>query len=595
MIISPNNIEKWCFDYFEGNLTVAEKIAFEKYILEHPEFHAEFEAWKEMHSETDDEEIPLFGLAEGLIVGAPFYATFAFRMSAAALLLISLIATGVYLSRNIDGDYEPASLGGVELNWNPNHYALALVRFSDYAYGEYKVGEQKQNQTQGHSSFTSSESNHAFLSSGQDNSSDQMLEINEVDPLDLSLNHENAAELILASESKVTFMDLDVADDNIAPQAEFIVEVQEDEETLYDHLGMKEKYEFLNFTNDKVKGIGVSHKLKKPKHQTNDNHAMISQSADKSGSKNKKKNFFQGLKSIELGLSNINDPIFVVPNSNVVMMNPALAGQLGVTRFKGNLRNQWWNTDASLFTGSIVADTYFEKLQAGAGIGANYVLLPNGKADYQSYTFTYAQKFNVSKNSNVSVAATYDLNKVKAGQSGSEYHEIFKGNVVSQSTLNYHNKDWNSNLGVSSWYSGKYFYGGLNVTNLLGNTFIATHESNTSYASHLDYSVQLGADYKKSFFSNTVLSPFLVYQKTGNQRDLWLGSTMRYRSLVIGAGVASSKSLKGLIGVQGNKMRLTLGTDYMKSEVLGGYAFSHEVSFRILFGTKQNNWSRYEH
>lgn len=593
MIINPNNIEKWCFDYFEGNLTDHEKLAFEDFILEHPEFHPEFEAWKNA-SDSEDEKVPVYLGMDSLIVAAPFYATLAFRLS---IGLILSLAFGSYLYLQIDQPVREYELHNrnLSLNWNPAEHKLAVVKFIDFAYGDYEVKSNTSTTYVTHYIYNNSsdesvenESFTHFTALGNDGMDNDLSLSNQLESKISSeddclayLHNENLSDEFLMFNTSVT-------NENY----------HEDDKTLYEHLGINAgKYQFLNFNNGRVKGIGSNNSsVSKIKNTKSDNHATIAQNKMKSGKASsghkKKKNFLEGLKYLELGLTNINDPIAIVPNSNTIGVNPALAGQLGVTRLKLNLRNQWWATDASLYRGVLNFDTYIEKIQAGVAYGTQYDLSVDGKQQVSKHSFTYAQKFSLSKNSNLSVGLTYEMSRGRNASNQIHMNEFYLNSPVS--SLSFDNT-WKSDLGISTWYSGKYIFGGFNVTNLLGNTFIASHEENTSYFNQLNYSVQIGTDYKRSIFSKTVLSPYIQYNKMGEYSDLWLGGVVRIKGIVMGASVATSKSAKVLLGLQGNKMRFTISSDYSKSMLIDQYAFSHELSLRILLGNKNNNWSRYDY
>ncbi|MCC7454932.1 MAG: hypothetical protein IT222_12250 [Crocinitomix sp.] len=42
----PENFDRWMFDYLEGNLTTSEAETFEQFLLDHPEFEMDAEAWQ---------------------------------------------------------------------------------------------------------------------------------------------------------------------------------------------------------------------------------------------------------------------------------------------------------------------------------------------------------------------------------------------------------------------------------------------------------------------------------------------------------------------------------------------------------------------
>lgn len=599
MIINPNNIEKWCFDYFEGNLTYLEKIEFEKFILEHPEHHSEFEAWKDA-AESDDEKTPAFIGMEGLLVAAPFYATLAFRLTTITILTVLLGTIGYWqFNGSVDKEYVYQS-HGVSMDWSPEDHKLAVVYYFDEAYGEYVVGSN-------YTTYNNVVENDVFIDEGNSASDDESNSLASMtNDSNITIEEDNHLEdeggdvvaPVMDDTDLIAFHKSIVVDENTLDvfNENLLSDYQIDEKSLLEHTGLNTlRYGFLNFNNSKVRGLGSEVDSKKGKHNAKlDNHATIVQSKNKSGKTpnyKKKSHFFQNLKGLELGLSNINDPIALAPNSNMIGVNPALAGQLGITRLKLNIRNQWWDTDQSLYRGSIFVDTYFEKIHAGIAYGNEYDMSPNGKQSINTHSFTYAQKFSLSDESTLSLGLTYKLSKGENNSLTNEQMEFYANSpVIVTDSENL----WESNMGVATWYSGKYFFGGFNVTNLLGNTFTASHEESTSYIKNINYSIQLGTDYKKSMFSNIVISPYAQYNKVGNHNDLWLGSTVRIKGLVLAGSVATSKSARATLGVQGNKFRITWSSDYSKSLLLDDYAISHELSLRILLGNKNNNWSRYD-
>ncbi|CAG5080506.1 type IX secretion system membrane protein PorP/SprF [Parvicella tangerina] len=598
MIINPNNIEKWCFDYFEGNLTSLERLEFERFILEHPEYQDEFEAWKNA-SDSEDEKVPAFLGVEGLIVAIPFYATWVFKVSIGVILLLSIGTVGYYQFESTSTRKAYASQSrSVDLNWSPEQHKLAVVRYTDYAYGEYEV------KTKTTTTYTT---NYIYLNNTGTDESENVNSLPDVDQeLNTLLNdhwsesalHELVVDPSAMKEEKLAqYQPAPIVEESLfSSNSKLKSSYQVDDKTLYDHLGINaSRYQFLNFNNGKVKGLGSNSSNRNNKAGKNKNHATIiaqnKPNGKKLGSHKKKSSFFSNLKHLELGLTNINDPISIAPNYNTVATNPALAGQLGVTRIKTNVRNQWWGTNASVYKGSFYVDTYFEGIQAGVAYGTEYDLSADGNQHVNKHTFTYAQKFSIARGSNISVGLSYEMTKGYSLSNLPTENEFYRNAPISSESLS---NTWRSDLGLSSWYSGKYFFGGFNVTNLLGNTFIATHEENTSYFGNINFSLQLGTDYKRSMFAKTVLSPYIQYDKQGDYQDFWMGGVARIRGLVLGGGVATSKSAKAMLGLQGNKFRFTVSSDYSKSMLLDQYAFSHEVSLRILIGNKNNNWSRYD-
>lgn len=140
-IITKENIDKWLFDYFEGNLTFHEKKEVEQFIKSHPEFQDDFDAW----SQTIVEETPVYYAGVDGLQKASFLA----RNRSAAVLLIFLFllsgtGVGYYLLNN--GNQEAnlsnnqAKLNGTE-NLTSNK-ANGSVTISSSASGNEVVFEE---------------------------------------------------------------------------------------------------------------------------------------------------------------------------------------------------------------------------------------------------------------------------------------------------------------------------------------------------------------------------------------------------------------------------------------------------------------------
>ena len=85
-----------------------------------------------------------------------------------------------------------------------------------------------------------------------------------------------------------------------------------------------------------------------------------------------------------------------------------------------------------------------------------------------------------------------------------------------------------------------------------------------------------------------------MVNKRNDRKVLWGGITYRHKALILGLSGSTDVAVKGMIGLQGNSLRLLYGYDLSKSDFNQKYIGSHEISLRILFGNKTNsNWSRY--
>ena len=582
MIINNGNIQKWFFDYVEGNLSTLEIKELENFVLEHPEFHEEFRAWKESNVKNED-EIPVFTPMTGLYASIPFYETIYFKTASVLAIIMATFMGGMYI----------ANIEDLKAQYHSSQNSYALLKPEKQVSNlDYEVLNNwwVEYQTQGNSNHTIS-SNYYFgqnslVSNISNNVSIQFNEPSDIVPINETLE-------------EVEFFHLSSLNE-IENQDVLIDEINRNNSTLEDILSKRDnKYAFLEFKNRDNYGVSnrkdKSNKVKF-ENEVTDNTADIAE-GELDGSKinRKKKKLIDNLKYIELGLGNINDPLFSVTKNNVLEINPSLSGELGITRVSTSYRNQWASSNMNSNFANFNLDTYFSNIKAGMSVGVNYLNAAEGDLENVEMNYSYIQKIKISKNANVSAGLTYSLLSVNANpQSNSQEFEISSGNYIPLNNFANKNGKYISNLGMSSWYSGKYFFGGINVTNLLNTSLSHNQEITGNYINELDYSVQLGTDYRKNIYSNTVISPYLMMHKNNNQKELWGGVTYRHKALIIGLSGSTNLTTKGMIGLQSNSLRLLYGYDLSKSDFNKKYISSHEISLRILFGNKTNsNWSRY--
>lgn len=85
---SFENIDRWFFEYTEGNLSPAQVEQLESFISAHPELQGELEVWKQAHVSEEENDFS----AATLIKSTPFYA----NPRILAILILTLLS-GSYL------------------------------------------------------------------------------------------------------------------------------------------------------------------------------------------------------------------------------------------------------------------------------------------------------------------------------------------------------------------------------------------------------------------------------------------------------------------------------------------------------------------
>lgn len=638
MIIHKGNLDKWFFDYFEGNLSSHEILELREYLDANPSAHADFEAWKETYqsSKKKSNRIPVYAGASGLMVEATLLSRINWNIAALIAIILGSLGTISYFSFQ-NPEVSETALATANLN-NFNQQSLAendenMIEAeqldelsSDDSYYSHEdntnntnvdaeVSEVEENLTVSLLANNSSDNTHVNHSTinNERNVVDKR-EPNGVNSASVGATGSEESNLAQQSEKSDSYQEHEVIFNDNDDEISF---VKTKDPILFDHSGMNkksdvstveevviknevsvnvkdDKYRFLDFSKVAAKGISNKKSSNGRKLGTSENMALITDE-QKKGKENDKNHKHKHIKIAgkELSLYNVHDPIFVKSYQLPLQNNYALAGNLGLPRIKFGYRDQYANTFSQQTTYLAAADWYVSKIQAGIGVNYEQHLLGNGVGDYQKIGFTYAQKVEIDRMRSFSVAAHYDYNSINlSGNTSNNPYYLSNGQKVLLNNATPINKV-NNNLALSGWYDGQRFYGGFTVSNLMfSKNTISNLLSGKDHMS-INYSMQIGTDYKTMAYSNFVVSPQLIYEKRSKTHEVWAGATVKYYWLVAGASVSSQNTAKVIAGVQNSRFRLLYGYGMNNSSPESGLYNSHELSLRILLGTKKANWSRY--
>ncbi len=647
MIIRGNNLEKWLFDYFEGNLTTHEKVELENFVRKNPAYQEEFDNWQKSYQTSIEDRnksnrVPAYAGATALMVETGIIARINWRYAAAIITLITGGALGYLSVANSDNlpveelavveeaSQDDSSLivsGPSEFTEGETTTNVVLASDSDVPASDVSVSNSVSNHVSGTNYSGSANQTSASVGGNSGNSngnsifnqfnasanqtganqsganqSNLMAAIDPQEDIESNFRKDNWEKEIVSLSSRPAYY---------APTVS-VEELEVNENYRKDKYG-KDNYKFLDFRT--VAGKGIKRKIKdKPvedplviKNDPNDEGFMeIIQNRDykkkgkNSGSKVQRKPSKYKLE--ELGFSNVHDPLFAKVNHEPIFENAALTGGVGLPRLKTSYRLQNTNQD-QLFTRATVSyDQYIGALKGGVGVFAASNNFEDGMYKNNTFGMVYAQRFELDKESSFALGVKYTLENRSMDLSKMQYDtpiELERGRVEQTFADGYTPEVTNKtqhNLGLSAWYDGKYIYGGVQVGNLLKtNDFVVNEANPVGERVPVELKAQIGTDFRRTIFSNTVVSPQIMYCKKGDLQEIWGGVTLRHKWLVTGAGVSALNGIsgKGLIGVQKNYWRVMYGYDHSKSALSHSFYGSHELSLRIIIGSNNPNWSRY--
>ncbi len=629
MIINKVNIDKWLFDYFEGNLSTHEKMEIERFIEANPEYEIDLEAWEDSYEFA--QEVPVYNVSNNLYK-KHFLVKHKYLMTG---FLIFFLFTGSLFYYNSQKNTT------IELLTQLASTSIDKVDGSNQIKQEIKHSVDKD-------SYVLDSDENLFLKKDKKT---EVVAKNNLTPIKRTnfiaqkkkvelKDNKNKRQLNLKTKQNKRSKKVIVKSNKIIrhkeekhkrtksikeqttykgkrrkikpiknklPEKEIVKYYKpfkkENLNTKYQYLNYQRKVNTPSYSDKKDKRRSVK-KVKDAepldrKRTYFDNIALIGVLFNKNGKVDKKKkiSLLDKLKHKELALTNTHDPIFLTNKGNPLENNIALTGGLNMTRIKMGIQDGWIGTLNNRRGGVLSADTYFKKINAGVGIITQNRNYANIGVMSNEIGLIYTQRIQLNENKSLSLGGKYtyvksDLSQNKLENLDSDKalelknnNSLLQSNSLKKLTLINQN-----NLAFSTWYDGRFLYGGVNIENI--KTQKSENNNANQFAEYINpvkFAVQLGTDYRKNAYSALIISPQLNYFYANKNSEFWVGSTLKYKSFVTGIGASTLKNVKLDVGVQGDKMRLIYGFNYSKSITDSKFYGTHEITFRYILRSK-NNW-----
>ena len=397
----PENFDRWMFDYKEGNLSGAEKEAFEKFLIQNPEFEIEADAWSNSFVQTEEFVYPNAGELEKdnrFVAGWYGYA-------AAAIALLLIGTSVIYFNRNnaspeVEGfaanhdvvaegldhsstisarDFENTHASLIEdLNDNANNESLNLAINNNNA---VQVNNNNGNNIDPNVLVNNNNLNANNNFNGNNNSNngsngnnvlngtnDPNVNLNGNGPDYANNNHNNE---IAEPEFSANMTD---------PTASQLS--MDQEISKFDDVDYNSKYQgnpdgsSMNFD---VADVNIKYDFKN----------------------SKLKRFWRKIERMfdyPVGLTNLRDPDYLMPNNSVVASNPGFTGGMLRPRTEINYRNQWFGNEMNSQQMTLSFDNYFYQMRGGVGVQFNAKDYGYGEFGDYSMSLMYSPKIVLGKN-----------------------------------------------------------------------------------------------------------------------------------------------------------------------------------------------------
>ena len=575
MIVNHSNIERWIFDYFEGDLSLHEQLELKEFIKRNPEYSKDFSEWEEARI-SEDEIAPIYPNSSTLLVAERTAFTSLLRYASMMAIILATSFAVYFITDSIDfSESKKQANLMVKQDVNGN----TSVDINEWQ----KIGEESSGNVQMRA--VSTENRVVDVQSSEE---------------ELVLNTEWIS---LANSQFDRSKDrVDLGDKKAAPSLE-IIKINQHilpvDRTFEDMV--KENYSNVDYDNyvgnfllnadntEKTENFYLLSSIELMKKEL----ALFGQEEGKIRKSWSKQ--FDRLFARKIGMINLGDPIFVKAGAGLIQTNPALIGFTNSPRLNIEHRSQWMNSGNATSQNTFSYDQHVEALHGGLGFGLTTMEYENGMYSGYGAKIGYASKIDFSRLVSLSLAAAFEVNQLAVDFNNYQYDsqlELEKGIVYDSYSSGYTpraTKVLYKDLSLGMMLNTSFCYIGASVDHVVQpDQNLFTADTQKDYQLERKYSVQMGADYKKNASSKLVVSPQVIFENQAGKSELWVSSSFRFNNLIASSGVSTNKSVKGIVGVQGKHMRLMYSYDITKSTVLDQALGSHEASIRVFFNSKKN-------
>lgn len=542
----PRNFDRWMFDYKEGNLSPSEVEYFEQHMLNNTANASDIDAWDQSFVRNEPFQ---FQNKEALL-----------KKPANSKRFIAVVALFIFFS------FSTLSLfwwmNTSEGSLNTSEQAATKPLKNEWNQDENLYHQNKSTQLK--SENTSVASSNEFIISSNDHLPTY--------PNEVIKNETN-------SESRI-----EMSDEMNSDSKEFNTKKQNHQAE-----SIKNDEQLIQIEVDKISNSSTNHQAT---YKNNPNYA--------SSQINTKRNRNTGYHTLSykirkitrkiaqkagypVGLTNLRDHHFSIPENNILDLNGGFVGGQGISRLNMKYRNQWMNTENHSENYQLSFDSYSRDLKSGIGVVFTRNDFNKGQFTDNNIKLIYSPKFALTKKVTLEPSITFGIGVMTVNAQKLDFypqHEINRGQVINtyqyediSTSKNYLYKDF----GLGVLINADKFYFGINANNL-GQHHLSIY--NNYDKADIQLNAVVGIDYL-SRNKKTTLSPYLVYNQYGDFKELWGGLQTQYTWLTAGVSYSTNLDYSGNFGLKFKTFRLIYQYDRTKSYLSAEKFSSHMLSARF--------------
>jgi hypothetical protein len=560
---SYSTIDRWLFDYMEGNLDDTQIQALELFVLENPELELDLDAWDNIHvlPAKDNEEIIASIIKNALKTESVFRIPYAEMMSVAALAIIFALSAVYTKTSNT-----------TLLSKNPISSNKTLnIEEQNYPSSDNQAAERKDLMKDVRESKMYSD---GFTAKGTRSFSGKKSFSNFTNPSEVSRTSDVVDRNVPSLIEDVKFADY-------KPSSADPLRIAD--RTFHETASI---FEFGN------KGLAPIMKSKQGNHLKIN---RVSKVKSNQLSMLQKMNYKakQRMRAIKrmmdspLALKNSRTPHLYLPGHTLQDINIGFTGATMSPTFTMQSRMQWMKYANNQISSSANFGAYFYGIRGGLGAQVKHTYYGNGLVKGSEVAITYSPKISLSSNMSIEPSVRFKMGNKNlniGNQTFDQSIEVERGNSVQflkaqQNPIG--SSLWYKDIAVGTLLNSKWFYAGIQVDNVFKHydDLFATQINNNKKADQ-HWIVTAGTDYE-NVRQTMRISPSLIYQKQGALSELWLGVNFQYYKFMVNSSVSNKLEPTLGIGVELKRCTMFYQADYLRSRANNNQALSHQFGIKL--------------
>ncbi len=280
--------------------------------------------------------------------------------------------------------------------------------------------------------------------------------------------------------------------------------------------------------------------------------------------------------------------LYIVPEKSNIDLNSSFVGSLSQFKFQSMSSIRYLNsTGQQKINQQISFDSYSRSSKAGFGLVSNYSHFGNGVIQDFNTSVIFSPKIAINRFITIAPSVKYTMGKKKLDNQKIINNSLVEFETNRVDTFSY---DMNSSIGKNLWYrdlsSGLVInagpiYIGAQVNNILKHQDnIYTNDYSNINRADRSYSLIAGTDFvsKNQKFA---ASPYLYYEKGKNREIINYGLNIQVKSFTIGGSYQQNGAMSAMIGLHTNRLSLLGQSTYTTSSFNNQKNFIHQLTLRI--------------